>query len=58
MPDPLPALAPAPALFDVTTISATGVDGTLARVPLGELELAENPRRRSRPTASNGSPGC
>src|SRR4051794_26681810 len=45
MTDPLPALAPAPALFDVTAVTATGLDGTLARVPLGELELAENPRK-------------
>ena len=49
MPDPLPALAPAPALFDVTAVTATGVDGTLARVPLGELELAENPRKAISP---------
>jgi hypothetical protein len=45
MTDPLPALAPAPALFDVTAVTTTAVDGTLARVPLSKLELAENPRR-------------
>jgi hypothetical protein len=45
MPDPLPALAPAPALFDVTTRTDTGIDGTLARLSLEQLELAENPRK-------------
>ena len=42
---PYPALAPAPALFDVTTLTDTGIDGTLARRPLEQLELAENPRK-------------
>jgi hypothetical protein len=49
MPIPSPALAPAPALFDVTILTETGIDGTLARVPLDELELAENPRRTISP---------
>jgi hypothetical protein len=49
MPDPLPALASAPALFDVTTLTDTGIDGTLARLSLGQLELAENPRKTISP---------
>src|SRR3954453_10513359 len=49
MTHPLPALIPAPALFDVTAVTATGIDGTLARVPLGELELGENPRKTISP---------
>ena len=49
MTDPLPALAPAPALFDVTALTDTGVNGTLARLPLDQLELAENPRKAISP---------
>ena len=59
MPDPLPALAPAPALFDVTTLTATGADGTLARVALERARARpQRAPRRSPPTASSGSPAC
>jgi hypothetical protein len=45
MPHPHSALAPAPALFDVTALTATGIEGTLSRLPLEQVELAENPRK-------------
>ena len=45
MTNPLPALPPAPALFDVTTVDANGPEGMIARVPLDRLELAPNARR-------------
>jgi hypothetical protein len=40
---------PAPALFDVTTIAPSDPAGTLARIPLDELELAPNARREIDP---------
>ena len=40
-----PALLPSPALFDVTTIAAKDVEGTIERVALDQLELAANARR-------------
>ena len=40
-----PALLPSPALFDVTTIAAKDVEGTIERVALDQLELAPNARR-------------
>ena len=51
MPHPDPAtrnaaLAPAPALFDVTEVAQRTVDGVLERVALEDLELAPNPRRQ------------
>ena len=39
------ALLPDPALFDVTTVAAQRVGGTLERVALEHLELAPNQRR-------------
>ena len=48
-PDPAtrnPALAPAPALFDVTQVAQRTVDGVLERVAIEHLELAPNPRQR------------
>ena len=39
------ALLPSPALFDVTTIAAKDVEGTIERVALDQLELAPNARR-------------
>jgi hypothetical protein len=45
MTNPLAALPPAPALFDVTTVDANGPEGVIARVPLDRLELAPNARR-------------
>jgi len=45
MPNPNPALLPSPALFDVTTVAAAPVEGTIERVALEDLELAPNPRR-------------
>jgi hypothetical protein len=55
---PHPVLAPAPALFDVTTLTDTGIVGTLARLPIGGLELAATRARRSPPTASSASLRC
>lgn len=49
MPTPVTALLPSPALFDVTGVAAGGVEGTLERVPLEQLELADNPRKRISP---------
>ena len=46
MPNPNPALLPCPALFDVTTVAQAAVEGTIERVPLADLELAENPRKQ------------
>jgi ParB-like chromosome segregation protein Spo0J len=46
MPDPNPALLPCPALFDVTTVARAAVEGTIERVALADLELAENPRKQ------------
>ena len=43
MPDPLPALAPAPALFDVTTLTATGIDGTLERLSARAARAGREP---------------
>jgi hypothetical protein len=40
-----PALLPSPALFDVTTIAAKDVEGTIERTALDQLELAANARR-------------
>ena len=40
-----PAMLPSPALFDVTTIAAKDVEGTIERVALDRLELAPNARR-------------
>ena len=45
MPNPVPALRPDPALFDVTTVAETRVAGTLERVALEHLTLAPNQRR-------------
>ena len=49
MPNPTtainPALLPSPALFDVTTIAAKDVEGTIERVAVDRLELAPNARR-------------
>jgi hypothetical protein len=45
MPDPVSAPLPAPALFDVTAVPAEGVDGTLERLALEQLKLADNPRK-------------
>ena len=50
MPNPTtainPALLPSPALFDVTTIAAKDVEGTIERVAVDRLELAPNARRQ------------
>jgi hypothetical protein len=46
MPNPVPALRPEPALFDVTTIAPARADGTLERVALEYLQLAPNQRRQ------------
>lgn len=46
MPTPNPGLLPCPALFDVTTVAQTAVEGTIERVPLADLELAANPRKQ------------
>lgn len=40
-----PALAPSPALFDVTTIERKRTEGRIVRAQLDQLELAANPRR-------------
>ena len=40
-----PALLPAPALFDVTTIAAKDIAGAIERIALDDLELAPNARR-------------
>jgi hypothetical protein len=40
-----PALLPAPALFDVTTIAAKDVAGAIERIALDDLKLAPNARR-------------
>ena len=40
------ALAAAPALFDVTTVTKTTQDGVLERVAIEDLQLAPNPRTR------------
>jgi hypothetical protein len=45
MPNPIPALLPSPALFDVTTVPQAAVEGTIERVALDHLELTPNPRR-------------
>jgi hypothetical protein len=42
---PNPALLPCPALFDVTTVAKTPVDGQIQRIELDALELARNARR-------------
>jgi hypothetical protein len=49
MPNPLPALLPSPALFDITSLPDEGVAGTTERIPLDQLELADNPRKRISP---------
>ena len=51
MPHPDPAtrnaaLAPSPALFDVTQVAQRTIDGRLERVAIEDLELAPNPRRQ------------
>lgn len=58
MPKPVTALLPSPALFDVTTVTTTGIEDSLERLPLDRLELAENPRKTISPTASSASPAC
>lgn len=45
MPEPNPALLPSPALFDVTTVAKSPVEGRIERVALDEIELAPNARR-------------
>src|SRR4051794_23533805 len=45
MPHPPGPPTPAPALFDVTTLTSERADGALARIALDELELAPNARR-------------
>ena len=40
---------PSPALFDITTVTPTQPEGTLARIALDELELAPNARREIAP---------
>ena len=40
-----PALLPDPPLFDVTDIAKKGVEGSIERFGLDELELAPNARR-------------
>jgi len=40
-----PALMPSPALFDVTAIAKKGVEGSLERFALEQIELAPNARR-------------
>ena len=45
MPNPVPALRPDPALFDVTTVTSARVGGVLERVALEHLTLAPNQRR-------------
>ena len=42
---PNPALLPCPALFDVTNLAQTPVDGQIQRIELDALELARNARR-------------
>ena len=42
---PNPALLPDPPLFDVTDIAKKGVEGSIERFGLDELELAPNARR-------------
>ena len=49
MTDPLPALAPAPALFDVTTLTDTGIDGTLARRPARAARAGREPAQDDLP---------
>jgi hypothetical protein len=46
MPNPVPALRPDPALFDVTTVAEARPGGTLERVALEHLTLASNQRRQ------------
>jgi hypothetical protein len=46
MPNPVPALRPNPALFDVTTVAEARPGGTLERVALEHLTLAPNQRRQ------------
>ena len=45
------ALLPNPALFDITTVAAQRIGGTLERVPLEHIELAPNKRRDIAPEA-------
>ena len=45
MPEPNPALLPSPALFDVTTVAKSPVEGRIERVAIEEIELAPNARR-------------
>jgi hypothetical protein len=49
MPHTSAPATPAPALFDVTSIAPVDPAGTLARIPLEELELAPNARREIDP---------
>jgi hypothetical protein len=45
MQTPNPALRPCPALFDVTTVAKTHIEGRIDRIELSALELAPNARR-------------
>ena len=44
MPNPNPALLPSPALFDVTTVPRTPVEGTIERIALDHLGWRLSPR--------------
>ena len=52
------ALAAAPALFDVTSVTKTTQDGVLERVAIEDLQLAPNPRTGSATRTSPRWPGC
>ena len=49
MSTPHPALLPDPPLFDVTSLAKKGVEGSLERFGLGDIELAANARREISP---------
>ena len=49
MSTPHPALLPDPPLFDVTSLAKKGVEGSLERFGLDEIELAANARREISP---------
>ena len=46
MPHPEAPVLPAPALFDVTATGSADPAGTLVRIPLDDIELAPNARRK------------